>query len=90
MWCCSGGTRAQPGYCNHVWAVEASRKYRAQRLRPDATTIAPEENAIFADEGSVKNIITLVGLRVLWANQLLWILTHPQSTMVVHVFMMVA
>ena len=49
MWFCTGGTRAQPGYCDHVWAVEASRKYRAQRLHPDATTVAPGENAFFAD-----------------------------------------
>ena len=39
----------QPGYYDHVWVVEASRKYRAQRLRPDATTVAPGENAFFAD-----------------------------------------
>ena len=58
MWFCTGGTRAQPGYCDHVWAVEASKKYRAQRLRPDATTVAPGENAFFADveESQIGNI----------------------------------
>ena len=39
----------QPGYCDHVWVVEASRKYRVQRLRPDTTTLAPGENSFFAD-----------------------------------------
>ena len=39
----------QAGYCDHVWVVEASRKYRAQRLCPDATTVAPVENAFFAE-----------------------------------------
>ena len=33
---------------------------------------------------------TLVGLSVLWANRLLWTLTHPQSNMVAYVFIMVA
>ena len=40
--------------------------------------------------GSVKDDITPVGLHVLWANLLLWVLTHPQSNMVVYVFIMVA
>ena len=53
MWCCSGGTQAQPEYCDHDWVVEVSRKYRAQRLRPDATNVAPGENAFFADGGEV-------------------------------------
>ena len=39
--------------------------------------------------GSVKNIITLVGLRVLWTSLLPKGMTHPHGNRMVYVFIMI-